>query len=190
MQYGPALSVEGKRIFVFNRRILSDESKEPQRIKLLPYEVSKPELGTTNECWHSLMIRQPFCYVHLCSFPYTFQFVAQVPTGSSLWATQKTLPRCWNSKIISSSSLRSTQTNNPHSVVAWPVLTLSCLLLVVLNRSQCYEAYIQESYKSCKTSVAQHQVHLITVLRNDSALIMELNIGRCSGATGWNRRCD
>ena len=44
LQYGPGLNVEGKRIFVFNRRILSDESKEPQRIRLLPYEVSKPEL--------------------------------------------------------------------------------------------------------------------------------------------------
>ena len=36
--------MEGKRIFVFNRRILSDETKEPQRLKLLPYEVMKPDL--------------------------------------------------------------------------------------------------------------------------------------------------
>jgi hypothetical protein len=43
-QYGPGLNVEGKRIFVFNRRILSDTAKEPQRIRLLPYEVSKPDL--------------------------------------------------------------------------------------------------------------------------------------------------
>ena len=44
------MDIEGKRIFVFNRRILSDSSKEPQRIRLLPYEVSKPELtyGTYN----------------------------------------------------------------------------------------------------------------------------------------------
>lgn len=36
--------MEDKRIFVFNRRILSDDTKEPQRIKLLPYEVSKPDM--------------------------------------------------------------------------------------------------------------------------------------------------
>jgi hypothetical protein len=44
-QYGPGLNVEGKRIFVFNRRILSDTAKEPQRIRLMPYEVAKPDLS-------------------------------------------------------------------------------------------------------------------------------------------------
>lgn len=39
------MNVEGKRIFVFNRRILSDTAKEPQRIRLQPYEVAKPDLS-------------------------------------------------------------------------------------------------------------------------------------------------
>lgn len=37
--------MDGKRIFVFNRRILSDEMKEPQRIRLLPYDVMKLDWG-------------------------------------------------------------------------------------------------------------------------------------------------
>jgi hypothetical protein len=45
VQYSPDLNVEGKRIFVFNRRILSDTAKEPQRIRLQPYDVTKPDLN-------------------------------------------------------------------------------------------------------------------------------------------------
>lgn len=45
VQYGPNLDVEGKRIFVFNRRILTDNAKEPQRIRLQPFDITKPDLS-------------------------------------------------------------------------------------------------------------------------------------------------
>jgi hypothetical protein len=35
------LKLEGKRVFVFNRRILTDESLEHNRLRLLPFEVTK-----------------------------------------------------------------------------------------------------------------------------------------------------
>ena len=60
------MNVEGKRIFVFNRRILSDESKEPQRIRLLPHEVSKPDIynGKYSGCNQSLLVYDtPFSIV-------------------------------------------------------------------------------------------------------------------------------
>eukprot|EP01032_Pedospumella_encystans_P013316 gene13316-15338_t len=98
--YGPSLNVEGKRIFVFNRRILSDETKEPQRIKLLPYEVMKPDLTS------DLM------------------------------------------KDVDTHEMRSA------------LMEFESYFQQQLKKSQCIEAFVQESYKSCKACVAQHQVQL------------------------------
>lgn len=49
------MPVEGKRIFVFNRKMLV-EGIEPQKVKLLPYEVPKPELlGGRNAIWMNML---------------------------------------------------------------------------------------------------------------------------------------
>lgn len=41
------MKVEGKRIFVFNRRIITDLSKEPNRVRLLPIDI--PDLDALSE---------------------------------------------------------------------------------------------------------------------------------------------
>ncbi|KAJ1402331.1 hypothetical protein B484DRAFT_233054 [Ochromonadaceae sp. CCMP2298] len=46
-QYNPQMDLQGKRVFVFNRRILSDETKEPQRIRLQPLEAPPTSTSTS-----------------------------------------------------------------------------------------------------------------------------------------------
>ncbi len=47
-QYGSNLKLEGKRVFVFNRRILTDENLEHNRLRLLPFEVTKLQFNDGN----------------------------------------------------------------------------------------------------------------------------------------------
>ncbi len=51
-----------------------------------------------------------------------------------------------------------------HAVLSCPRIFVSAVShndvmpISYMHRAQCYEAYIQESYKTCRTCVAQHQV--------------------------------
>eukprot|EP01038_Epipyxis_sp_PR26KG_P005054 gene5054-7055_t len=82
-QYGPHLQTEGKRIFVYDRSVLLDQNKEPNRILLLPYDIPSSDV-ILSDAFRTLpenFIRSTSSSLHKSILEYEQYFYQQLQRG-------------------------------------------------------------------------------------------------------------